>query len=888
MEKKPYYLQTKEEVLAELNSNEKIGLTNEEVKNRIKKIGRNVVALKEKNKALIAFIKQFKDILAIVLIAAGALAIGFKDYQTGSVLLLIVLINSIIGFIQEFQAEKIISKLSKLINPKTRVIRDGKETEVDSGDLVPGDIVIINEGDSITADMRVLQSNKLQVNSFSITGESNPQHKNANQLKEITEITGQTNMIFTGTTVAIGNGKGLVIATGMNSEFGKIAALSQETKEELSPLQDEINNLAKRTILLSMMVGAAMLIAGIYMMNMSTIEAVMFAIGLSASMVPEGLPAEVNTSLALGAKRLARQKAIVKKLSSVETLGATTFICSDKTGTITKNEMTVEKIWIPGQEFDVKGIGYEGIGKIIPNDNKNIDEKKNTTLHEFIECGFYSSNAKIGLPDETHPTFYVLGDPTEGAIIALAKKHGLDMNERDEKHPEISEIPFDSDRKMMTSVRNYKGEILAFSKGAGDVVLERSIKLAFAYHQIEKLNDYTTENTEKDLIFMGLIAIMDPPREGVTEAIDAAHEAHIKIVIITGDAQETAMAISNKIHLAQNKKIYSITGKELDQTDDNNLINILQNNESVIFSRVSPEQKLRIVGLLKIYKEVVAVTGDGVNDAPALKKAHIGISMGQIGTEVAKEASQIVLADDSFITLVSAIKEGRIIYANLKKTIIACFTSNFGELTAIILSLIGAGIWGLPFGLLAIQILLIDLLGEILPLMALTFDSPTTDVMKKKPRDIKKHVLNVKQILDIALSGVFMGATGYIGFFIFLKISGVDFANIDTESTLYHEATTITYAGILCSQWWNVQLRRRGNETIFNKYFFTNKKLWLSYLASLILVLIVIYTPFLQPYTKMGSLSALSWGLIIALSTAFMLIMEFKKLLQRKFAKADN
>ncbi|MFA6918262.1 MAG: HAD-IC family P-type ATPase, partial [Candidatus Gracilibacteria bacterium] len=715
-----YYQLSAEETLKTLKSKRE-GLDNSEAAQRIKIYGENKLIASKKIPLIFRFFQQFKDLMVIILIAAGSISLYLGEDRDAIIMYTIVIVNAIIGFIQEFKAEKTMNSLKNLIKAKAKVIRNGQEIEIPQEEVVPGDIVKLEEGDAIPADLRIIEENTLSTNDFALTGESNPTRKFIHAIKGQASLGDRNNLVFMGTTVATGNGFGVVIHTGMETEIGRIANLSQETKSEDSPLQKEINHLAKTLTIVTIIIGSVLMGIGL-LMHFTLREAFLFGLGIAASCVPEGLPAQVSVALSLAAGRLARQNAVIKKLSAVETLGSTHIICTDKTGTLTKNEMTVQKILIGLEEFDVTGTGYEPTGTILDSNGSQITCQKLEENETFFRAGTFASNASINPPDTEHKSWYAIGDPTEAALISLAKKVEEDPVELDKLFPEIKEFTFDSIRKRMSSIRDIHGKKIAFVKGSPQSLLEKCTQikdgtktrpiteedkeliikkddeyatqalrvLAYAYKEIPSYSkDIKMEEVEEELIFLGLAAMIDPPRDEVKAAIDVALKAHIRVIIITGDYALTAEAIAKKIGFNRdNSPVTVVKGEELDKMSDIDLLQELINS-NLIFSRTSPENKLRIVSLLKKAGEIVAVTGDGVNDAPALKKADIGVAMGKTGTEVAKDSSEIVLLDDSFATLVIAIREGRTIFQNLKKTILSTLTSNGGELFAVLLSLAG-------------------------------------------------------------------------------------------------------------------------------------------------------------------------------------------------------
>jgi Ca2+-transporting ATPase len=718
--------------------------------------------------------------------------------------------------------------------------------------------------------------------------------------------------------VATGNAKGVIVATGMNTELGRIAGLTQEEKKSKSPLQLEMQSIANRITVFAIIV--ALILFGVTIWQGLGINiALIYALGLAVAVVPQALPMQITVALSNGVAHLARKNAVIKKLSSVETLGSTNVICTDKTGTLTKNEITVKYIWFDGHQYEVSGVGYEPEGDILDSKGKKLTQRDIERIEIILDTATMASNAEIHEPDNDHPGWYPIGDPTEAALITVSTKLGTRSPKEDEENPELQEFPFDSERKRMSSIRQFGSRKVLCMKGAIDSVLavskyiykrgeateltkkdtemlntlnvdysRKAMRvLAFGYRELkDDTHDYEMDDVEKHIILLGLMAMNDPAKEGVKEAIEDAHEARIKTFIMTGDHAVTAQAVGKQIGLSpENKEAVVITGQELSETKDEKLTQIMEDNQSLIFSRVSPEDKLRIVKTLKSNGEVVAVTGDGVNDAPALKSAHIGVAMGSIGTDVAKEASELVLLDDSFSTLVYAIREGRTIYNNLKKTIIASLTSNGGELAIVLLGLAGVALFGWPIPILVIQILAIDLLAEILPLTALTFDPGSKDLMTSPPRIQKEHILNRYTMVEVLGLGFLMGALGFVNFVVFMGRTG---AELTVTHILYSRATTLSYATIVFCQFANILSRRYNYDSLFNRNFWSNKKLLWSIVISIGFTLTVIYIPFINRFLGFAPLTLSDWVSVLIAAALFLLAHEIIKTFKRSRRRAPK
>lgn len=678
---KPYYQMTAKEVLDALKTSEN-GLSRDEAERRFKQYGPNEIVEDVVVPKWKLFLSQFKDLLVLVLIVAGFISLAIGSVRDGTIMFVIVLINALIGFFQEYKANKVLARLKELITSPAKVKIDGELTEIPQWKLVPGDIVYIEAGDKVPADMRIIEAFNLRINEFSLTGESVSQDKSSMAINHDCVLADRENMAYMGTTVATGSAYGAVVETGMRTEMGKIANMTQKTESIKSPLQMELEILAKWLTGVVIIISVGLFGVALWQ-GLGLFMSMVYALGIAVAAVPQALPAQVTVALASTSKRLAKKKAVVKNLPSVETLGSTTVICTDKTGTLTKNEMTVTKLWFDDEEFEVTGIGYEPKGEILGPHGNPLSEEEIKELEIMLDAATMASNAEIHPPDEQHKNWYPVGDPTEAALVALSMKAGTRSPKEDEENPEIHEFPFDSERKRMSSVRKFGDRLQLAMKGATDSVLsvakyiyrngkmvplteEDRVKiqkineewsknalrvLAIAFRPLEPSGkDYVLEETEKDVVFLGLVGMIDPPKEGVKEAVASCHEAKIRIIVMTGDHAITAQAIGKEIGLYEKGAPPTYTGSQMEKMSDQKLTEILMSHQAIIFSRVAPEDKLRIVQLLEEQGEVVAVTGDGVNDAPALKRAAIGVAMGQTGTDVAKEAAELVLLDDSFPT----------------------------------------------------------------------------------------------------------------------------------------------------------------------------------------------------------------------------------------------
>ncbi len=914
---KNWYRLDVHEVLTDLDSVKGRGLSPQEAKKRFTVDGPNVLKQQLHSSVLNTYIRQFKDLMILLLLGSSVVVFFVGDQQTGFALLGLVLLNTFIGFIQEYKSEKILESLENLVVPSAKVLRDGTVVEVHSPELVAGDIIYIEEGDSVPADARIIEEDELATNDFALTGESNPSRKFTHAIGAEVPLGNRHNLVFMGTTVATGHGYAVVTQTGMRSELGRIADLSSSTESEDSPLQKEINHIAKIITKATLCVTVVILLISLQA-EMELKLALLYAVGVASSLIPQGLPAEINTTLSQAAGKLAKAKALVKKLSAVETLGATSIICTDKTGTLTKNQMTVERLMIGKTTYDVTGGGYEPKGQIMQG-SQALSPKLLSEQELFYLCGAFASNARIDKPDEEHPDWYCIGDPTEGALITLAQKAGIDTSTLDATFPEIREFAFDSARKRMSSIRAWGNNkaLYLFAKGAPEQILERcddiwdhghirkltdkqrqSIltyeteqagnamrNLGFAYAVLPKNTDLkklTHDDIEQHLTWLGMVSMIDPLREEVAAAMDSAHQAHIKVSIITGDYAPTALAIAKQAHLAGNQqKPVVVAGAELKELEDSEVAKLVQQG-GIIFSRVSPEDKLRIVNIVKKYGDIIAVTGDGINDAPALKSADIGVAMGRTGTEVSKESADIILLDDSFHTLVGAVQQGRVIYQNIKKGALSCFTTNAAELVVNMVSVIAFSLFNIPLALTVMQILAIDLLAELFPIAALGWDKADGELMHDKPRNPHNHILNKKSIADLLVCGLIIGVLAYGNYLLFFGRAGVTPGGLTSGLPIHAQATALTYLTIVLCQLVNI-LQRRSRGGFFTKYQLHNRYLWLAMCVSLTCVALIMYSP-LNTYFGAGPLGIVDWLFALSAAGIFLLIREIERIVVQKRA----
>lgn len=769
LENKQWHTENIDETLEALNSS-KAGLSSEEADKRIKKYGFNELKDEKKETILEKFINQFKNILVIILIFAAAVSyyvdviIGETPWDT-VIILLIVIMNAILGLVQEYRAEKALEALKKMVSPHVIVIRNGVEANIESKTLVPGDIILLEAGSRVPADARLIEAVNLQLDEAALTGESTPVRKNLEPLPENTLLGNRKNMIFMGTSVSAGRAVAVITGTGMQTEFGKIAGLVQAVEEEAPPIVQKVEVMGRQLGTISIICTILTFLVGYFIFKQPLEQIFITSIGLAVSAIPEGLPAVLTITLALGVGQMARQQAIIRKLASVETLGSTTVICSDKTGTLTKGEMTVRQIFCHNRTIDVSGSGYDPNGEFTVDGNK-IDVEHDEDLKLLLKSSALCTDAHTNNLNGQHGIF---GDPTEGALVVAAEKAGYSKKELEKESPRIGEVPFDSNRKRMTTIHQSPIDCVAYVKGAPELILNRSnqiyedgkinklteekrnrvnqasqqmateaLRVLGIAHRIipADMKDYDPEIVEDELVFIGLVGMIDPPREEVKEAIKLCNGAKIRAVMVTGDHQLTAVAIAKQIGIIEEeKKGVVFTGEDLSSMTDAVLDKVIE--DARVFARVSPEDKMRIALSLKRKGHVVAMTGDGVNDAPALKAADIGIAMGIKGTDVTKEASDMILQDDNFATIVRAVEGGRHIYENITKYLRLMLSANFDEFAEIL----AAFAFGIPPPLLAIHLLWINLVTDGLPAIALSMDPKSPDLMKYPPKDPKEGLL---------------------------------------------------------------------------------------------------------------------------------------------------
>lgn len=902
--KKNIYNLSAREVLDRFKSSLK-GLTDAEASGRLRQYGPN--ALRERNTrwrwAKLA-LAQLNDALVWILLAAASLAFFFHEYRDVVIILFIVAINAIIGFFQEYKAERILESMRRFAKDSAIVVRNGEKKEIDVRGIVPGDVVFLTSGDNAPADGLIFESYSLKVNSFIFTGESKPEEKSAKALKDAdVPLADIDNMVFSGETIVDGEAKFMVTATGMATELGRIAVLAQEVAEDPTPLQMQMRRLGKNVTLLSLLIGAVVVGFGQYF-GMSLYQNFLFALALAVSVVPEGLPAAISVSLSLGMKRLLKDGVLAKKLNAVETLGSVSIICTDKTGTITKNQLTVTKVVVNGRLLTVSGVGYDPKGNyLFHGDVVKPDSVENLGL--LCKIATLCNDADLVRQDGKYA---IVGDPTEGALVVAAKKFNASEGFFEEGETKIAEIPFSSDRMRM-SVAFKKEKAVSYVKGSPDVLLRLCTRkkvggvvssftkkdredaiavydemsdnalrvLAFAYRDLEgvKREDYEGE-MEKNLIWVGMMAMIDPPREDVARAVARCRELGIKVVMITGDYEVTARAIARNIGLVNEKPYEIISGKALAKLSDREIYKRVREMD-VVFARIAPDQKLRIADILKRNGEIIAMTGDGVNDAPAIKRADIGVAMGVIGTDVSKEASDMILLDDNFASIVKGIKEGRVIFQNLKKFVHYVFTSNASELFTVVIGVL----LQISTPLTAIQILATDLGTDLFPSFSLSLE-PEEPIAKadgkKGMANSKESVMGPKGFWRVVSLGLIMASGAVAAFFLSMLRGGWMYGDaIDIRSVLYLQSTTAAYAVISMTQMANLFQSRSETLSPFRLGFFRNKYALGAIGISVSLLLVFIHTPVLQDYLGLRPILYQDWSFVVFMVAVVFLFEEWRK-----------
>ncbi|MFX1602539.1 MAG: cation-translocating P-type ATPase [Promethearchaeota archaeon] len=904
-----WYSNDLEHVFRELETSEH-GLSEKEAAARLENYGYNELIETGKTSPIMMFLRQFADPMVLILLVAIAISLvtSVFSHENGGehglidaiVISAIVIFNAVFGFIQEYRSEKALEALKEMAAPKAKVIRGGSWREIDSRYVVPGDVIGLEPGDKVPTDARVGYAVGLGADESVLTGESIAVRKIVEPIYlETVTVGDMKNMVFQGTTIVSGKGQAVVTATGMKTRFGQIAEMVQESEKDMTPLQLDLADLGKKlgilVIALCVIVFVAEIIEGV---TSNPGEALLAAIALAVSAIPEGLPAVVTITLAIGVQMMVDKNAIVRRLPSVETLGSTTVIASDKTGTITKNEMTVQRLFMNGITVTVTGVGYNKEGEFCRS-SAEYDIKTDPHAVKLLEIGQLCTNSLLQVDSTGKADWTVIGDPTEGALLVAAEKAGLTYDTTWSKYNEISEISFDSARKRMTSIcENSDGSLWAFSKGAPEIILplcdriykndsvallseevkeetlnvsadfaENALRvLAFAYRPLEKkLPEWEPESVERNLIFVGLVGMIDPPREEVREAIKTAERAGIRPIMITGDHELTARAIAADVGLIR-REAAVVTGAMIDSMNSEEIRDVVQSID--VFARVAPDHKLEIVKALKSHNEVVAMTGDGVNDAPAVKTADVGVSMGVRGADVTKEASDVILTDDNFATIVTAVEKGREIYSNIRKFVRFLLAANFDEIFLIFTIIM----LGLPLPLTPIQILWLNLATDGFPALALGVDPAEEGVMDRPPRKPGEKMMNRGMIQFVIIAGLVAFASSAFVFLWTLSTYGgwipgltgppVDWSSEIWSSALKH-ARTAAFAGVVTFELMFVWNCRDEYKPVWKTNITNSRALIGAVLLSVVLTMATIYVPFMWPLFQTMPLQPIDWAVII-------------------------
>lgn len=906
----PLYSLQPEDVYGRLQTSPD-GLSEAEARARLGRYGPNEVKEVRGTPLIVKFLSNFYHFFALLLWGGAFLAFIGGLPQLGFAVIAVIIINGIFSFYQEYKAEKATEALKKLLPVLQTVVREGEERRIPARELVPGDVIVLAEGDAISADARLIEAFELRTNNSTLTGEALPVPKTSDPVfEENLSSTDIPNYVYASTSVATGSGRAVVFATGQRTEFGKIANLTQTVSAGPSPLELELNNVTRIVAITAVSVGILFFALGV-LLGLPLVEGFLFAVGVIVALVPEGLLPTMTLALAVGVQRMAQRQALVKRLSSVETLGSTNVIVTDKTGTLTANQMTVRRIWVAGEEFEVTGVGYEPTGAVLDS-NKRVSLHDEPTLKAVLEAATFANNARVLAPGDGRSGWSVLGDPTEGALLVAATKAGYNYFAELTEKPRIFELPFDSVRKRMSTIHRVNGKVEAYVKGAPGEVLAVSTRLqtdqgiveltpelrqrivaendhlareglrvlAMARRDLPEMDgEYSIETVERDLVFLGLMAMQDPPRAEVIHAVEVAKRAGIRVVMVTGDYGLTAESIARKIGIVTSRAVRIVTGAELDKLSDDQLQRVLDEPE-VIFARVRPEDKLRIVAAFKERGAVVAVTGDGVNDAPALKRADIGVAMGIAGTDVAKEASEMVLTNDNFASIVAAIEQGRAVYDNIKKFITYIFASNVPELVPFLAFVLV----GIPLPLTVLQILAIDLGTDLLPALALGTEAPEPGLMERKPRAQKQPLLDFPVLARaFGFLGVIEVVAAFSGyFFVYLTSGWAPGEPLPASGPVYVLASTMTFAGIVFAQIGNGFATRTERASVFSIGLLSNRLLLYGIAAEVIALVLLTTVPFLQPIFNTTTLRPIDWLFLLIWPPFLFLAEEGRKYIVRR------
>jgi Ca2+-transporting ATPase len=895
MQTKPWHTLTIEEAFQQLKS-QPGGLSHIEVDERVLQYGPNELMAAHRISPWEILLEQFKNVLILILLGATAISLFLGHGVESIVIAVIVLFAVVLGFVQEYRAERAIDALRKMAAPTATVLRDGMEVKIPAKDLVPGDVILLRTGDRVPADARLIESINMQVEEAALTGESVPVEKHVQALADDDLSVGdRKNMIYAGTAITYGRGRALVVATAMQTEFGKIAQLLQTVETGKTPLQQNLDKVGTMLARAAFVVVAIIVALGL-MRGQPLIEMLIFGIALAVAVVPEALPAVVTISLAIGVQKMVKRNALIRRLPAVETLGSTSVICSDKTGTLTKDEMTVRKIFAAGQMFKVSGAGYAPEGEFSVNGGTPVTPTE--ALKLMLTAATLASDTRlVNAEGDLGNGWDIKGDPTEGALVVAAAKAGLFKESLDAESPRVHEIPFTSETKRMTTLHQTAAGLTAYAKGAPEMILAdcdfvlnrngvapldatgRTQILAQAQEMagealrvlaIASKPNAVLETAESGMTFLGLAGMIDPPRLEAKAAIAVCTDAGIRTVMITGDHPITAQAVARELGLLCNGGRV-VTGAELEEMTDEQLQRDVE--DISVYARVSPSHKLRVVTAWQARGHIAAMTGDGVNDAPSLKKADIGIAMGITGTDVTKEAAAMTLTDDNFASIVAAVEEGRGVFGNIKKYLMYLLSSNIGEIGL----MAGSALIGLPLPLTAVQILYVNLATDGLPALALAVDPPETDLMKRKPRDPRTGIFTRPVVTLMVLGGIWSTMIN-LGLFTWALNSGRSL----------EEAMTMTFVSLVLIQFFKAYNFRSDRHSVLNKPF-ANKWLNLAVSWEMVLLVLIIYLPFLHEAFSTYALPPVDWLIVGGLSATIVPVLEVAKWMERRgwFGKVE-
>lgn len=877
-----------EEVAKEIGTDISEGLSKEEADKRVEKYGKNKLPEKGKQSKIVKFFKHFHDVLIYVLLAAGVITAFLGHYTDTVVIVIVAIINACIGFFQENKAEAALESIKGMLSLEAKVLRGGKRREVDAKEVTVGDIVLLSAGDKVPADLRLFEADNLKIEESPLTGESESSEKQLDTLDEDIDLGDRSNMAYTSTTVSNGTGRGIVVAVGADTEIGKINQMMSDVNQLTTPLLRQTAQFGKTIALATLVIAAVTFGFGYYFRDYDTEELLLSTIGLAVAAIPEGLPAILSIILAIGVQNMAKRNAIIRNLPSVETLGSVSVICSDKTGTLTRNEMTVQNLVLADEKYDVSGIGYSPEEGEIKKEEEKVDVEGEDLLKKLLNCFYVCNEAELEKDD--NGDWIIKGDPTEGALITLYEKANIEG----EKVKRKSTIPFDSEYKYMATLVDGDEDQIIFIKGAPDRLMEMASKqrtsegeedfdqsyweeqisnlakqgkrlIGAAYKKVSSdVGKIKHEDVQEDVVFLGLAGIIDPPRDEAIEAIKVCKDAGITVKMITGDHIDTAKAIGNEMGIGDGEK--ACRGRDLQDMSDEQMREAVK--EYDVFARTSPEHKLRLVDALQANKVICAMTGDGVNDAPALKKADVGIAMGIKGTEVTKDASEMVLADDNFKTIVDAVEEGRRIYDNLKKTILFILPTNGAESLLIIASIL----FGLMMPLTPLQILWVNMVTSVTVSLALAFEEIEEGTMKRKPRNANEPLLSGYFIWRIIFVSILI-AGGTLWLVDYLKNMGLE------EDTI----RTITLQTIVISQLFHLFNCRSIQASAFDSKFFTNKAIYVVAVLLFALQFSITYVPFMNDVFGTVSLTPAQWQYPYYLGIVVFVVVEIEKFIVRRF-----